>query len=227
VDLRERRQLDLAEQMAKVKARTRPWRSIILLILALAAAVAVLGWGHPLLDNSNPADHRSGEIITYAGAAACFALGMAATFGLSAKAREMLRPAIGLSHAGIIRYALVLLGAFILLLISLDLANLHVRQLVLGGVVTGVLLGIAAQQSLANLFAGLVLLFARPFRVGDRVLIRSGALGGPVEGTVTDISLTYVRVEGDAGRFLLPNSLVLAAAVAPLAPTGPEQPPAL
>jgi small-conductance mechanosensitive channel len=227
VDLHERRQLDLAEQVAKVKARARPWRSIIALILAIAAAVAVLAWGHPLMSHSNSADKRTGEIITYSGAAACFLFGMAATFGLSSKARSLLQPTIGLSHAGIIRYALVLFGAFVLLVISLDLANLHVRQLVLGGVVTGVLLGIAAQQSLANLFAGMVLLFARPFRVGDRVWIRSGSLGGPVEGTVTDISLTYVRVEGDSGPFLLPNSLVLAAVVAPLAPPGQSQPPAL
>ena len=228
MDLHERRQLELAEQVAKVKARARPWRSIIALILAIAAAVAVLAWGHPLMSRpQHSAAHRTGEIITYSGALACFLFGMAATFGLSAKARDLLRPAIGQSHAGIIRYALVLLGAFVLLVISFDLANLHVTQLVLGGVATGVLLGIAAQQSLSNLFAGMVLLFARPFRVGDRVWIRSGALGGPVEGTVTDISLTYVRVEGDSGPFLLPNSLVLAAAVAPLAPPDQGQPPAL
>jgi small-conductance mechanosensitive channel len=76
-----------------------------------------------------------------------------------------------------------------------------------------VLLGIAAQQSLGNVFSGLVLLFASPFRVGDRVRFRSGALSGPIEGVVVDLSLTYVRLETEEGRVQLPNSQVLASAV--------------
>jgi hypothetical protein len=76
-----------------------------------------------------------------------------------------------------------------------------------------VLIGIAAQQSLANLFAGLVLLFASPFRVGDHVRFRAGALSGEIEGTVTNQSLIYVQVETAEGRMLLPNAQALAAAV--------------
>jgi small-conductance mechanosensitive channel len=96
---------------------------------------------------------------------------------------------------------------------SLAIAQIDVKQLLVSGAVAGVLLGIAAQQSLANLFAGLVLLFARPFRVGDHVRFRAGALSGTIEGIVTDVSLTYVRLESEDGRVLLPNSQALAAAV--------------
>ena len=39
MDLHEQRQLDMAEQMAKVKARARPWRAIIALVLAVAAGI--------------------------------------------------------------------------------------------------------------------------------------------------------------------------------------------
>jgi small-conductance mechanosensitive channel len=84
--------------------------------------------------------------------------------------------------------------------------------------VTGVLITIAAQQSLSNLFAGVMLQFAQPFRVGEQVRIRSGALAGTIEGTVTEFSITYVRLETEDGRVLLPNSQVLAAAVSPLRP---------
>ena len=58
-----------------------------------------------------------------------------------------------------------------------------------------------------------MLLFASPFRVGDRVRFRSGALSGQIEGVVTDLSLTYVRLETEDGRVLLPNSQALNAAV--------------
>jgi hypothetical protein len=62
----------------------------------------------------------------------------------------------------------------------------------------------------------MVLLFARPFRVGDQVRFRSGALGGELAGTVTDISITYVRLEADDGLVFVPNSQALAATVGPL-----------
>ena len=39
MDLHEQRQLDMARQMAKVKARTRPWRAIIALVLAVAIGI--------------------------------------------------------------------------------------------------------------------------------------------------------------------------------------------
>ncbi len=101
---------------------------------------------------------------------------------------------------------------------SLAIAQIDVKQLLVSGAVLGVLLGIAAQQSLANLFAGLVLLFARPFRVGDRVRFRAGALSGQIEGVVIDISLTYVRLETDEGLVLLPNSQALAGRAVLLVP---------
>ena len=123
-----------------------------------------------------------------------------------------------------VRYALALAGIFTVLVVALNVSSLPVGQLVLGGAVTGVLLGIAAQQSLANLFAGLVLLFARPFRVGDRVRFRAGALGGTLEGTVTDVSITYVRLETADGVVFVPNAQALAATVGPLPPPAPADP---
>ena len=45
------------------------------------------------------------------------------------------------------------------------------------------------------------------------VRFRAGALSGEIEGTVTDLSLAYVRLETDQGRMLLPNSQALSAAV--------------
>ena len=90
---------------------------------------------------------------------------------------------MGSAHAAVIRFAVVLVGGLATLVITLQLFDIAVTQLVVGGAVTGVLLGIAAQQSLANVFAGIVLLFARPFRVGDpgRQVRRTVGL---LEGTV-------------------------------------------
>jgi small-conductance mechanosensitive channel len=220
VDLQEKHQIDIATQVARMRARTRPWRSIVAFVLALAGVAAAV-WGRTL---STPAgqvsgtDHATGVVLRYGGTAAFCLFGVIATFGLSGKLRSVLQPVIGSAHAGVARYAFVLASMFAILLVALDLLGRPVGQLVVGGAVTGVLLGIAAQQSLGNLFAGMVLLFARPFRVGDRVRFRSGALGGQIEGTVIDISITYVRVEAADGVMMLPNAQVLAAAVGPVPP---------
>src|SRR5580658_6258863 len=206
--------------MAKMRARTRPWRAIFSLIIALAAAGVAVKWGSQLSHDQGwnnthitrliPVSNiDTDKIIAYSAAAAFFVFGMAAAIGLAGKARSGLQPLIGQAHAGVVRYALLLACLFGFL----QLVGVSIRSLVVGGAVTGVLLGIAAQQSLANLFAGLVLLFARPFRVGDHVRFRSGTLSGQIEGIVTDVSLTYVRLETEDGRVLIPNSQALAAAV--------------
>ena len=55
---------------------------------------------------------------------------------------------------------------FVIVLGTLQLLDVDLRTLLLGGAITGVVVGIAAQQPLSNFFAGLVLLFARPYVPG-------------------------------------------------------------
>jgi len=106
-------------------------------------------------------------------------------------------------------------GYVLVLLIVLDAVDVPLQGLLLGGALTGVVIGLAAQQVLANFFAGIVLALVRPFRVGQRVVLRSGPLGGEYEGTVTDMGLFYVRMTTVMGDVQLPNAGVLAAAVGP------------
>ena len=228
MDLQERHQLDAArEHVARVRARTRPWRYIFALVLAIvAAAISVQARrtadllalpGTPKTTTWLSALGQSGNrILEYGTAVAFFLLAGAATIGLGNKARDMLQPSVGSAHAGIVRFAVVLAGGLATLIITLQLFSIAVAQLVVGGALTGVLVGIAAQQSLANVFAGIVLLMARPFQVGDTVGIRSGALSGLIEGTVSEVSVTYVRLETENGPIHLPNAQVLAAAVGPV-----------
>ncbi|MCW2495904.1 mechanosensitive ion channel family protein [Jatrophihabitans sp.] len=108
-------------------------------------------------------------------------------------------------------------GLGVLALLRVDLGNLLV-----GGAVTGVVVGIAAQQTLGNFFAGLVLLFARPYVPGQYVRIRTGGLGGPFEGTITSSGLMYTVIETTEGPVSLPNSGLLAAAIGPVPVPVPE-----
>ena len=108
-----------------------------------------------------------------------------------------------------IGYVVVAFAVFAVLEVSID-------HLLVGAGLAGIVLGIAAQQSLGNVFAALVLLLARPFRVGDHIRIRSGALGGIFDAWVLEVSLTYVTVRTDDGELKIPNSAMLAAGVGQL-----------
>lgn len=213
MDLHEQRQLELAaRQMARVKARARPWRAIIALVLAVVAAAASYAAGHDLRSVIEPG-HVGNEIVTASSAGAFLLFGIAAVAGLAGQARQELEPVTGSAHASVVRYSIVLIGAVAVLAITLALCKIPVGQLIVGGALTTILIGIAAQQTLSNVFAGIVLLLSRPFNVGDPVVVRSGALGGQYDGTVTEVGITYVRLLTDSGPVSLPNSQVLAAAV--------------
>jgi small conductance mechanosensitive channel len=112
---------------------------------------------------------------------------------------------------------LIRLGTMaIAVLVALSVAGVNFQALAVGGAFTAVILGLAAQQTLGNVIAGMVLLSARPFRVGERVRLQAGAVGGSVEGIVSSLGLLYTTLTRGADQIMIPNNVVLAAAVMPL-----------
>jgi small-conductance mechanosensitive channel len=217
VDLQEKHQLDLAKQVASVKARARPWRAIIFSVLAIVAA-GVSYWFGRHMDSLFEPGHLGSSIAAASAAVAFFIFATVAVVSLARRARETLESVTGSAHAAVVRYAIVLVGAVLTIAITLVLLKVPVGQLLVGGAFVTIIITIAGQQSLSNVFAGLVLLLSRPFQVGDPILLRSGALGGQLEGTVTEIGITYLRLDTGNGVMQLPNSQVLAAAVSRQAP---------
>jgi len=118
--------------------------------------------------------------------------------------------------AGTVGFLIRLTTILIVVAVALRIAGLHAETIAVGGAFTAVVLGLAAQQTLGNLFAGLVLLSTRPFRVGDRVRLVGGALAGDLEGIVSSLGLFYTTMIGGADRIMIPNNMVLNLAVIPL-----------
>jgi len=118
--------------------------------------------------------------------------------------------------AGTLGFLIRLVTIAIVLLVSLRIAGFKPQTLALGGAFTAVVFGLAAQQTLGNLIAGMVLLSARPFRVGERVRLQAGAVGGTVDGVVSSLGLLYTTLARGEDRVMIPNNVVLAAAVVPI-----------
>ena len=118
--------------------------------------------------------------------------------------------------AGTVGFIVRLVFVLVTTIAALRFAGLTSRQVALGGAFTAVVFGLAAQQTLGNLFAGIVLLSARPFRVGERVRMQGGPLAGTVEGVVSSLGLLYTVLANGADQVMVPNSVVLNVAVVPL-----------
>ncbi|MGZ4173677.1 MAG: mechanosensitive ion channel domain-containing protein [Solirubrobacteraceae bacterium] len=118
--------------------------------------------------------------------------------------------------AGTVGFLVRLATMAVTLFAALRIGGLNPQTLAVGGAFTAVVLGLAAQQTLGNLIAGMVLLSARPFRVGERVRLQAGPLGGTAEGIVSSLGLLYTTLARGEDRIMVPNNVVLASAVVPL-----------
>jgi small-conductance mechanosensitive channel len=118
--------------------------------------------------------------------------------------------------AGTVGFLIRLVTMLATVVVALRVAGLTPRALALGGAVTAVVVGLAAQQTFANVLAGTVLLSAQPFRVGERVRLQGGGLAGSVEGLVSSLGLLYTTLSSRDGPLMVPNAVVLSVAVVPL-----------
>lgn len=118
--------------------------------------------------------------------------------------------------AGTVGFLMRLIFLGVSALAALRIAGLDPKTLAVGGAVTAVVFGLAAQQTLGNLIAGMVLISARPFRIGERVRLQGGGLAGQLEGTVVSLGLLYTTFAQGEDSIMVPNNVVLTSAVVPL-----------
>lgn len=90
------------------------------------------------------------------------------------------------------------------LMVALQTLGFNMTALIAGLGVAGVGVGFALQGVLGNLFAGLTIIFTKPFRVGEYISIVG------VEGVVSQIELiTTTLVHADASRVVIPNRKII------------------
>jgi small-conductance mechanosensitive channel len=82
--------------------------------------------------------------------------------------------------------------------------NVDVNSLVVSLGVGSLAVGLAAQDTLANMFAGFTLMLDRPFLIGDRIRLSTGELG---DVEAIGIRATRIRTP-DETTVIVPNSLL-------------------
>jgi small conductance mechanosensitive channel len=135
---------------------------------------------------------------------------------------KIVEPTLGVTRAHGIKNIFYVVAAIILIVVISAIFNFNLTGILVGAGFAGIVLGLAAQQVLGNIFGGLSLLASRPFDIGDRITIVTPSFGllgesysheallNGFTGVVTDITIFFTKMDLDSGTpAVLPNSVVV------------------
>jgi small conductance mechanosensitive channel len=193
----------------------RARREIVVLLPLIVGVLLIYHYRDKLVGGHHP-DKTVEEWIQWGTVVILLALGWALARALGRAAGPTFFRRMDPATAGTVGFLIRLATVGLTILIALSVAGVKAPSLVAGSAFTAIVLGLAAQQTLGNLFAGMVLLTARPFRVGQRIRLQAGALGGVIEGVVSSLGLLYTTLARGEDRIMIPNNGVLAAVVVPV-----------
>jgi small conductance mechanosensitive channel len=187
-------------------AARRGRRQLAMLLPALIGVLVAYAYRNQLFGVDKP--------IRIAVAAVLILLGWAVARNVGRMAQPRLESRLEPATAGILGFVVQLVTLSVIGLASLRLAGLDPGTLAAGAGFTAIVLGLATQQTFGNIFAGIVLLSARPFAVGDRV--RFAGFGMDVEGTVAAHGLLHVTLYDGDDQVLIPNNQILSMSARPI-----------
>src|SRR5580765_6718692 len=135
-------------------------------------------------------------------AAAIVIAGVTAKLVDNALTRKELAPEVATRYRIVRRVVvstIVFVGVFSALLIIPQVRAIA-GGILASSAVLGLVIGFAAQRTIGNAIAGILIAFSQPLRLGDRVRVDDA------EGTVEEIGLTYTFIEAvDQTRLVIPN----------------------
>jgi small conductance mechanosensitive channel len=201
--------LGIGDELAQPKFSRKGLGGLAVALVLLAATLVVY-------DHRQEIAPRYSEWIRGFTVVVLIIVGTAATASFSRSIRPRLYSRLNPATAGTTGFVFRLLATGGVVILALRIAGVTPSTLAVGGAFTAVLLGLAAQQALGGIFAGIVLQSTRPFRVGERVRLVGGALAGSLEGTVSSLGLFYTTLTQGADRLLVPNNVLLQLVVVPL-----------
>ena len=198
------------------RAIRRAQRQAAVLLPLLIGVLVAWHFRNEILGTTKADNGLAGEAWRWATVIALLAIGWAAARDFGQAAAPTFFRRMDPATAGTVGFLIRLTTMVLIVLAALHVAGAAPQTLLAGSAFTAVVFGLAAQQTLGNVIAGTVLLSARPFRVGEKVKFKAGAVGGEIEGIVSSLGLLYTTLASGEDSIMIPNSVVLAAAVIPI-----------
>ncbi|MHB2035999.1 MAG: mechanosensitive ion channel family protein [Nitrososphaerales archaeon] len=135
-------------------------------------------------------------------------------------------PTLGITRTRGVKNLFQVIAAIILVVLVFAVFGVNLTAALIGAGFLGIVLGLAAQQVLGNIFAGLSLLASKPFEIGDRVKVATSSYGltgstyahesepNGFTGVVQDVGIFFTHVLLDNGiPAVFPNSVVIGAMI--------------
>jgi small conductance mechanosensitive channel len=191
---------------------------IIAVLLALFVVIIALHVGGSAIPSRY-------VLPTYYGVVAIFAGYIVIRVATVVLEREV-EPHLGVTGTHGIKNLIQILGVIVVGVVISGIFGFNLTSVLIGAGFAGIVLGLAAQQVLGNVFAGVLLIVSRPFDIGDRVTLVNGSyslmgttyshesqLNG-VTGTVSDLGIFLTHVMLDEGiPAVIPNSVIIASLI--------------
>ncbi|RZD15778.1 MAG: mechanosensitive ion channel family protein [Candidatus Acididesulfobacter guangdongensis] len=127
---------------------------------------------------------------------------------------------------GFLKFILNFTAYFTLFLLIFSSLGIDISNILLGATFLGVIFGIASQTVLSNLLSGFTILFAKPFKIGDRITIvtwqygllmstyQHEAVKPGYTGVIKDINILFTTIKEDNGFIMkAPNNILMQALV--------------
>jgi len=204
---------------------TRSWKIIslrkMLLILILSVGAVIVSWNafRFWLITVPP---MSEQVVRLIDITLIFVVGLAAVALLSQLIARSAVAYVGPMRGNAIRVLFQVSGFLIILLIVLSTIGIGLVSVLVGVGFFGIVIGLASQTVLGNLFSGLMLLASRPFRIGDKIALITwqygkfppslshGWLEPAYTGSVKEITLMYTKILTDSNAVVtVPNGIVI------------------
>ncbi|GIK78622.1 MAG: mechanosensitive ion channel family protein [Thermoleophilia bacterium] len=202
------REAGLGDEISRGDAR-KARREAVVLVVLIVAVIVLFTQREALLPDA-------GKGLRYVTAAIIALLGWLLARTLAKSLGPSLLRRMEPGTAGTVGFLTRLAMITVAIVVALRIAGVKPETLAVGGAFTAVVLGLAAQQTLAHVFAGMVLLTTRPFVVGDQVKLRGGAMSGEVEGIVSSLGLFHTTLLSGGDRTMIPNNVIMQLAVIPI-----------
>ncbi len=123
---------------------------------------------------------------------------------------------------GFLKFILNFTAYFTLFLLIFSSLGIDISNILLGATFLGVIFGIASQTVLSNLLSGFTILFAKPFKIGDRITIvtwqygllmstyQHEAVKPGYTGVIKDINILFTTIKEDNGFTMkAPNNILM------------------
>ncbi|WP_338598736.1 mechanosensitive ion channel family protein [Sulfolobus tengchongensis] len=202
-----------------------------LIALVLTSIIAAILVGAAVFVLSNVFKLFPADYLLYVYAAIWFIAAIIVSYFVSSIIKYRLSNIIGYDNASSVSFIARLLGYIIGFVGFFILLRVSIGAALAAGGFAGLVLGLASQDVLSNIFGGIMLVFSRPYKVGDRITVSTWQYGliAPTyppkffsndflipgyTGVVTDISLLYTTIyTDDQVPVKIPNSIMIQAAI--------------